>query len=61
VVARASAVHVAASLPGADWASGLGVGELFEDLDEGPYAPEQGRITVPPLPGLGLGGRERWA
>ncbi len=41
-VARASAVHVAAALPAADWACGLGVGALFEDLDEGPYAPGTG-------------------
>ena len=56
-VARASAVHAAAALPGADWACGLGVGALFVDLDEGIYAPSRGRITVPDVAGLGLSGR----
>ncbi len=53
-IARASSAHLAAALPGADWACGLGVGELFVDLDEGLYAPVNGAISIPDLAGLGF-------
>lgn len=55
VVARLGAAHLAAALPKAEWASGLGVGRMFEkDLGLDPCAPVEGRIHLPQLPGLGL-------
>jgi len=55
VVARLGAAHLAAALPTAEWASGLGVGRMFEkDLGADPCAPVGGRIHIPERSGLGL-------
>jgi o-succinylbenzoate synthase len=55
VVARLGAAHLAAALPKAEWASGLAVGQLFEnDIGPDPCPPRQGEIRLPSLPGLGL-------
>jgi o-succinylbenzoate synthase len=57
VVARAACGHLSAALPASDWASGLGVGPLFADLDEGAWAPVRGEIRIPQVAGLGIEGR----
>ena len=55
VVARLGAAHLAAALPKADWASGLAVGQLFEeDSGPDPFPPQGGEIRLPRAPGLGL-------
>ncbi len=55
VVARLGAAHLAAAVPKAEWASGLAVGQLFEnDTGPDPCPPRRGRIELPIQPGLGL-------
>ncbi len=55
VVARLGAAHLAAAVPKAEWASGLAVGQLFEeDTGPDPCPPRQGQIQLPLEPGLGL-------
>ena len=55
VVARLGAAHLAAAVPKAEWASGLAVGQLFEeDTGPDPCPPRQGQIRLPLEPGLGL-------
>jgi len=55
VVARVGAAHLAAAVPKAEWASGLAVGQLFEeDTGTDPCPPRQGQIRLPLEPGLGL-------
>nr|WP_153867652.1 MULTISPECIES: o-succinylbenzoate synthase [Myxococcaceae] len=54
VVARAGAAQLAAALPSGALASGLAVGHLFVGEPVHAYSPVQGRIPLPPGPGLGL-------
>jgi o-succinylbenzoate synthase len=55
VVARLGAAHLAAAVPKAEWASGLAVGQLFEnDTGPDPCPPRRGEIHLPFQPGLGL-------
>jgi len=54
VVARAGAVHLAASIPGVG-PCGLATGSMLRsDLAPDPATVEDGTVTVPQGPGLGL-------
>ncbi len=54
VVARAAAAQLAAALPSGALASGLAVGQLFQDEPVHAYTPVRGGIVLPERPGLGL-------
>lgn len=54
VVARTAAVHVAAAIPDVEPCGLATAGVLAEDLGPDPTSVEDGRITVPQAPGLGL-------
>ena len=52
-VARTGALHLAAALPSADLAHGLDTGAWVEGGEANPR-PEQGRLRIPEVPGLGM-------
>ncbi len=54
-VGIAAALHCAAALR-VELPCGLATLGLFEELDEGPFAPVGGTIAVPRAPGLGAAG-----
>lgn len=53
-ISRAAASHLAAVLPSADWAHGLSTVELFDGMQEDPFTPMGGRITLPQATGWGV-------